>query len=193
MKDVFEYYALNGGIINGAIFIVAVVVLYIGLGKVILYRSVGKKTKQYKTDSGNIACYDLLHEVFVDNVGHSTEFYKNAFREKLLEIVPRLDAGLDTMATLIQAAPFLGLYGTVAGMIETFSLMTTYGTGNPVVLTEGITVSLLTTQAGLLVAFPCMLFHNYICGRKHALVQDILSQGEKLITIVSKNRGKNSV
>jgi biopolymer transport protein ExbB len=73
------------------------------------------------------------------------------------------------------------------GMIKTFSLITTYGGANPVILTEGITVSLLTTQAGLLVAFPCMLLHNYIKNRRDALVQRILSEAEAEMKLLAGN------
>ncbi|MBN1603716.1 MAG: MotA/TolQ/ExbB proton channel family protein [Chitinispirillaceae bacterium] len=193
MYKIYDYYASNGGFINGAIFIVAVSVLYIGLGKLIQFRSIAKKTSFCEVDGTVPRCYCILHELFFCKEQHSPSFYKNAFREKLLQVVPRLESGLDTMATLIQTAPYLGLFGTVAGMIETFSLITTYGTANPVILTEGITVSLLTTQAGLLVAFPCMLFHNFLANKKDALLYDILAQGEAMISRAGKENGDYDV
>jgi biopolymer transport protein ExbB len=193
MYKIYDYYASNGGLINGAIFIVAVAVLYIGLGKLFQFRKISRKATQCRADGSPCRCYCFLHEVFFCKEQHTLPFYKNQFREKLLQVVPTLESGLDTMATLIQAAPYLGLYGTVAGMIETFSLITTYGTANPVILTEGITVSLLTTQAGLLVAFPCMLFHNYLTNKKDDLLHDILSQGEAMITQQTKENGGSDV
>jgi biopolymer transport protein ExbB len=189
MCEVYRYYALNGGFINGAIFLVAVGVFHIGLEKMLLFRRLEKSVRTCTLPQRRMLCYGFLHEVFSREEEHSAGYYKNAFREILLAVVPRLESGLDTMATLIQVAPFLGLFGTVAGMIKTFSLITTYGTGNPVILTEGITVSLLTTQAGLLVAFPCMLFHNYLKGKKDTLVREILSQGESMMTAVSGKKG----
>jgi biopolymer transport protein ExbB len=96
------------------------------------------------------------------------------------------------MATLVKTAPLLGLFGTVVGMIKTFSLITTYGTANPVVLTGGITVSLLTTQAGLLVAFPCILFHNYVKNKKNALVQDIVAKAVSSVMNLSTTNAESS-
>lgn len=186
MFKIFNYYADNGGIINGAIFLVAVVVLYIGTGKLLLLRKVTKKVTACKNGT-DVSCHCIIHGVFFCDGQHSVEHYKNSFREKLLELVPRLESGLNTMATLIQVAPFLGLFGTVAGMIETFSLITTWGATNPVILTEGITVSLLTTQAGLLVAFPCMLFHNYLSTKKNELLQLILAEGESQLMHIEKH------
>ncbi|MDG5813636.1 MotA/TolQ/ExbB proton channel family protein [Chitinispirillales bacterium ANBcel5] len=190
MYPVFNYYANNGGIVNAAIFMVAVMCVYIGTGKLLQFNSYRKVKLVGCVKSDKLAKeVTYIYDWFYSENSYSLAYYKNHFRERLIEVVPKLEEGLDTMAALIQAAPLLGLFGTVVGMIRTFSLITTFGTANPVVLTEGITISLLTTQAGLLVAFPCMLFHNYITGRKNELVQDILNQGEKMITLVSEEKG----
>ncbi|NLE01399.1 MAG: MotA/TolQ/ExbB proton channel family protein [Fibrobacter sp.] len=186
MLSLINYYAVNGGIINGAIFFVAVAILYIGLSKLFQYKKIRLHSKQQSAEN-----LDYVYGSFIAGFSNnknscSLQFFKNRYREYLLMVIPELESGLDTMATLIQIAPFLGLLGTVAGMIETFSLITTYGTANPVILTEGITVSLLTTQAGLVVAFPCMLFHNYLCNKKEFLVREIFSQGEYIASQLKK-------
>ena len=183
MHLIFNYYASNGGYINGAIFLAAVATLYIGTGKLLQFKSY-RKLLQQQWSRG-----------FTPVPGNKAylQYYENHFREKLLEILPEIDSGLDTMAALIKTAPLLGLFGTVVGMIKTFSLITTFGTANPVVLTEGITVSLLTTQAGLLVAFPCMLFHNYVKNRKEVLVQDIITKAEVEIKLLSTEKIVNDV
>jgi biopolymer transport protein ExbB len=59
-------------------------------------------------------------------------------------------------------APMLGLLGTVTGMVHTFETIQQFGFGNPVLLADGISEALLTTQAGLLVAFPLMLAYNHL-------------------------------
>lgn len=192
MFDIYNYYADNGGLINGAIFLVAVAVLYIGFGKLLQFRKIAKGGIHCKTDSSRRGFCPAHRMAFCESE-HSWEFHKNQMREKLLMVIPELEAGLDTMATLIQVAPFLGLFGTVAGMIQTFSLITTWGTTNPVILTEGITVSLLTTQAGLLVAFPCMLFHNYLSNKKGALEKAIIAEGEAVLTEMTKKEGVHDV
>ncbi|MFP4417654.1 MAG: MotA/TolQ/ExbB proton channel family protein [Chitinivibrionales bacterium] len=192
MFDIYSYYADNGGLINGAIFLVAVAVLYIGFGKLLQFRKIAKGDIQCKTDPSR-RCFCSIHRMVFCQTEHSWKYHKNQMREKLLMIIPELEAGLDTMATLIQVAPFLGLFGTVAGMIQTFSLITTWGNTNPVILTEGITVSLLTTQAGLLVAFPCMLFHNYLLNRKNALEKAIIAEGEAILTEMAKKEDDHDV
>jgi biopolymer transport protein ExbB len=61
---------------------------------------------------------------------------------------------LRLIEVLAAVAPLLGLLGTVLGMIQTFDVISTFGTGNPRALASGISVALITTQSGLLVAIP---------------------------------------
>jgi len=61
------------------------------------------------------------------------------------------------IAALATIAPLLGLLGTVMGMVHTFETIQRFGFGNPALLADGISEALLTTQAGLLVAFPLLL------------------------------------
>lgn len=77
--------------------------------------------------------------------------------EILLEIRPRLFSGLGTVAVLASLAPLLGLLGTVNGMMETFDVIHLFGASNPMLLADGISEALLTTQAGLLAGFPLVL------------------------------------
>ena len=76
-----------------------------------------------------------------------------------------LSKSLKTIATCASIAPLLGLLGTVSGMVHTFETIQKFGFGNPVLLADGISEALLTTQAGLLVAFPLMLVYNYLESR----------------------------
>lgn len=71
-----------------------------------------------------------------------------------------LRGGLRSIARLASIAPLLGLLGTVSGMVHTFDTITQFGFGNPVLLADGISEALLTTQAGLVVAFPAVMAHS---------------------------------
>lgn len=194
------YYWEKGGLINGLIFFVCCVVVYIGLGKL---RQYGRYRRSRKRLNGLLAqpgCSpqaiavsgDWLARRLIDEAGgheRSASFYRNRLREILLEQVPRLESGLDTMAAWIAAAPLLGLLGTVFGMIRTFSIIMEFGVGNPNLLSEGISVSLLTTQAGLLVAFPCLLFHNVLQDRKGAIVKALIADGERVVSCLCGEAG----
>ena len=85
-------------------------------------------------------------------------------REILMEVAlrlrRRLDRRLSLIAVLAAIAPLLGLLGTVLGMIETFDVIAMFGTGNARAMAGGISVALITTQTGLLVAIPGLLMSN---------------------------------
>jgi biopolymer transport protein ExbB len=59
-------------------------------------------------------------------------------------------------------APLLGLLGTVMGMIELFNVITMHGTSDPKLLAGGISIALVTTEAGLIVAIPLQLLHTLL-------------------------------
>ena len=61
-------------------------------------------------------------------------------------------------------APLLGLLGTVTGMISTFDVITKFGTGDPKLLSGGISTALVTTELGLIVAIPTLLLGNLLRG-----------------------------
>jgi len=81
----------------------------------------------------------------------------------------RLERGLAVISVLAAVAPVLGLLGTVLGMIETFDVIAAFGTGNARALAGGISVALITTQTGLLVAIPGLIMANRLTHRAQAL------------------------
>ena len=87
---------------------------------------------------------------------------RNAMLATRHELDVSLSKSLKTIVTCASIAPLLGLLGTVSGMVHTFETIKQFGFGNPVLLADGISEALLTTQAGLLVAFPLMFVYNYL-------------------------------
>lgn len=94
---------------------------------------------------------------------------RNAMEATRHSMGVNLSKSLKTIATCASIAPMLGLLGTVSGMVHTFETIQLFGFGNPVLLADGISEALLTTQAGLLVAFPLMLTYNYLENRIESL------------------------
>ncbi len=66
-------------------------------------------------------------------------------------------------------APLLGLLGTVMGMIELFDVITMHGTSDPKLLAGGISIALVTTETGLIVAIPLQLIHTFLVNRSESL------------------------
>jgi biopolymer transport protein ExbB len=72
---------------------------------------------------------------------------------------------LTALGTIASAAPLLGLFGTIIGMIEIFSSQSPTGESNPAQLAHGISIALYNTALGLLVAIPSLMFHRYFRTR----------------------------
>jgi biopolymer transport protein ExbB len=195
--SVFEYLR-GGGLVNGLIFAVCVVVLYVGVGKAMqlwwvehMRRAAARGLGGGRT-SERLRSSRLWHALTGEGPSgaeRAEKYYRNRLRELLLGISARLDTGFDTMAAWVSVAPLLGLLGTVVGMIRTFAIIMEFGVGNPALLSEGISVSLLTTEAGLLVAFPGLLFHSVLNGKRNAVIRRIVADGEKLVATLSEECG----
>ena len=82
-----------------------------------------------------------------------------------LRLRPVLHRYLALIAVLASVAPLLGLLGTVMGMVETFNVISVFGTGNVKALSGGVSVALITTQGGLLVAIPGLFLSGYLFRR----------------------------
>lgn len=89
----------------------------------------------------------------------------------MLGEVPRFRRSLPTLAVFATAAPLLGLLGTVAGMIDTFQSMTLFGAGDPKLVSAGISLALVATELGLLVAIPVLLLHSWLSSKSNRLIQ----------------------
>lgn len=102
--------------------------------------------------------------------------------EQLAEESSLLNRGLPTVAVLAAVSPLLGLLGTVTGMIETFQSITLFGTGDPKLMSGGISQALVTTQLGLAVAIPLVLFHSLLVGRANRLTEKLGKYSSDLMT-----------
>ncbi|WP_147820762.1 MotA/TolQ/ExbB proton channel family protein [Salidesulfovibrio onnuriiensis] len=110
-------------------------------------------------------------------MGNTREIIENAFQEGLLKELPMLERFLPTLNVLAAVAPLLGLLGTVTGMINTFQIITLYGTGDPRMMSGGISEALVTTQLGLAVAVPIMILHHVLERRVDKIIGDMEEKG----------------
>lgn len=107
------------------------------------------------------------------NRHHAPEIIKEAIEDAGRHTAPDLERYLNTLGTIAAITPFLGLLGTVVGMIQMFSGLATHGVGDPTVVAKGISQALITTAAGLIVAIPSLMFYRYFRGRVSALLLDM--------------------
>lgn len=92
-----------------------------------------------------------------------------------------LERGLIWISTFITIAPMLGFTGTVQGMIQAFDAIKEAAQISPAVVAEGISVALLTTLFGLVVAMILQVFYNYFVSRIDRLVGDMEQSSIELI------------
>ncbi len=111
---------------------------------------------------------ELLAALLADRSGEA-ELDRNILHQHALALRPRIRQHLQIIAVLASVAPLLGLLGTVLGMIETFEVIALFGTGNAKAMAGGISVALVTTQAGLLVAVPGLLVSAALVRRARRL------------------------
>jgi biopolymer transport protein ExbB len=95
---------------------------------------------------------------------------------------PGLSRYLAMVAVLVSVAPLLGLLGTVLGMIETFQVISVFGTGNATAMANGISIALITTEVGLLVAVPGLLLSGILMQQSIRL----RTQLEEDLTILTR-------
>jgi len=105
------------------------------------------------------------------------ELDKNILDETVMHVNASLDRHLSTIAVLSAVAPLMGLLGTVVGMMETFDVITIFGTGNTRAMASGISVALVTTQTGLMISIPGLYMSGWLNRRAGNLKHRIASTG----------------
>lgn len=101
-----------------------------------------------------------------------------------------LERGLITMATIISVAPMFGFLGTVSGMIHAFGTIEKMGEVSPQAVAGGIKEALITTAAGLTIALPIQVFHNYFVTRVDRLILDMEESSQNIVETVIQLENK---
>lgn len=109
----------------------------------------------------------------IEHAQNNPEGFRDIMQVRLLGTLHHMEKGSHVVAVMAAAAPLLGLLGTVTGMVSTFEVITLYGNQNPVLMADGISEALISTQSGLLVAFPLTLLKQRLDERVEILTQDL--------------------
>jgi biopolymer transport protein ExbB len=129
--------------------------------------------------------------VYSDSKAQTVEALELRLLEVILDEQAKLEKGLSMLKLLAALAPMLGLLGTVTGMIETFQVITLFGTGDAKVMAGGISTALVTTVMGLVAAMPLLLAHNLLSTQAENLRNILEKQGIALVAeLAEKNTPK---
>ena len=130
--------------------------------------SIVEEIEQGKLEPALAACRKLggaarrVLENTVNGLITAPKQVEDSIAESVLNEQPALNRFRSAISVFAAVAPLLGLLGTVTGMISTFEIITVYGTGDPKLLSGGISEALVTTELGLVVAIPTLLLGNLL-------------------------------
>lgn len=123
----------------------------------------------------------------VDNLRQPRELIEEVMYEIVLKTRLKLQNMLPFIALSAASAPLLGLLGTVTGIINTFKLLTIFGSGDVQSLSGGISEALITTKFGLIVAIPSLLLHAYLSRKAKNITGEMETTAIEFINQVGKS------
>ncbi|MBI5745067.1 MAG: MotA/TolQ/ExbB proton channel family protein [Elusimicrobia bacterium] len=137
-------------------------------------RQLSELASKTKTPAG-----DIVHKV-ISHYGSALE--KRELAEKAVEWhVARLGRSLTAIATIGSISPFVGLFGTVIGVIRAFKDLSMYAGAGPSVVAMGISEALVNTAAGLFVAIPAIIAYNYFAHKANEFSSEMNWLTEQVI------------
>ncbi len=130
-----------------------------------------EKAEQRLRKRGGLLSRELRYAL--DVAMETPEVFRDYMQVRIMKTIRYMEQGNHIVSVMAAAAPLLGLLGTVTGMVSTFNVITLYGNQNPVLMADGISEALISTQSGLLVAFPLTLLKQRLDERIDTLRQNM--------------------
>lgn len=172
-KEIIEVIA-SGGVVAWVIVVLGGVAILLASLKALFLIGLGNSSKKVMNEiSESVANSDLerakelsqgckgsikrVVQSTLRNITRDREHVEDAISEAILHEHTSLDRFQAQIMIIAAISPLLGLLGTVTGMIETFDIITEFGTGDPKLLSGGISIALVTTELGLIVAIPVLV------------------------------------
>jgi biopolymer transport protein TolQ len=119
----------------------------------------------------------------VDNINRSLNKACNTEMTKL-------ESTLGFLATTGSSSPFIGLFGTVWGIMDTFKGIGARGSATLAVVAPGISEALIATAAGLAAAIPAVIFYNYFLNQSKDMVHEMDNFAAEFLNIVERHQGR---
>lgn len=120
------------------------------------------------------------------------ESAKRAIERATIKSVQEFKRGLNALATIGSTSPFVGLFGTVFGIIHAFEGMETSGSGGISAVAGGIADALITTGFGIGVAIVAVLFFNYLLNKVDIFTGEMANASSELIDHFIKKKGEGA-
>jgi biopolymer transport protein ExbB len=180
-----------GGTVGFAIIVLGLATFAFGiirLGYVfIISRKVAAQKKSKIPNTGNPLGRVL--KIYADNPALDTESLELKLEEQVIRETAKIEGFLWLIKVVSAVAPLMGLLGTVTGMINTFQIITLFGTGDPKMMASGISEALVTTMLGLYAAIPLVLMHSLLASMARGVTNVLDEQTTGLIAIQAEAEG----
>ena len=115
-----------------------------------------------------------------DQIRSRLEHAENALQRALARQTLRYESSMIILASLVSGAPFMGLFGTVWGIMEAFSAVSVMQSASIQTLAPGVSAALLTTIAGLVVAIPSVFGYNILLGHAKTMITELENYASNL-------------
>lgn len=131
------------------------------------------------------------HEVLAEEIYQSKEEMADKLNRRITETNASLKKNLWILGTIGSSAPFVGLFGTVLGIMDSFKSIGESGKSGFTVVAAGISEALIATAAGIIVAVIAVIFYNFFQTKANNIAQDFrhrLEDTAELMMIARRNR-----
>lgn len=161
------------------------------LDEAIKVAEVNKKSHLAKVVSAGLGEFQA-HQGSSEVSGDEIEASQRALARAQAIEHAELKRGLGSLATIGATAPFVGLFGTVLGIIHAFASMSAEKTTGLTAVAGGISEALVTTAIGLFVAIPAVWAYNYFSGKIEAFDIEMDNSGSELVDYFLKQSGRSA-
>ena len=151
-----------------------------GYGELVKLTKARRELAGGREEDGGLATLELRG---IDNV-------ERALNRAASEESSKLEMALGFLATTGSASPFIGLFGTVWGIMDTFKGIGLRGSATLAVVAPGISEALIATAAGLAAAIPAVIFYNYYLQRIKAMTAEMDNFSGEFLNIIERYQVK---
>jgi biopolymer transport protein ExbB len=134
--------------------------------------------------------YRRFFSVILDNHKKPAWWVESRANDEAMLIETKLKQGLWALETIVTAAPLLGLFGTIIGMMNAFKLIGGDGLVNPAGVTSGVAEALIATAFGLLIAILALFAFNYFSGKQDQTLDTLERLGTRMVDHIRLDQNK---
>ncbi|MCD6309371.1 MAG: MotA/TolQ/ExbB proton channel family protein [Candidatus Eremiobacteraeota bacterium] len=179
MKEFIELFH-KGGPAIWILLVCVLILVWVSLEKILFYNKISGPSpfsfNEILNGKRNSHCYrySYLYLVGEAELGNTTEERIKSYRDAFMTKVERdLSRGQATLGTISVISPFIGLFGTVIGIMHAFFKIAEKGQMTPAVIGAGIAEALIATAAGLLVAIVSVVMYNFFKAKMDVILADL--------------------